>query len=359
MKKIISVVCFLFNLMLFAQDKDALSLLFIGDFMGHKDQIKAAYDKKTGTYNYDNAFVYMKKTFGTTDVSIGNLEVTLGTKPYSGYPQFSSPKAYATAIKKAGVSVLVTSNNHSCDKGKKGIERTIKTLDSLKIKHTGTFISLEEKEKTTPLIIRKKGFKIALINYTYGTNGLKPTSPNIVNYLDKKTIKDDVEKAKKEKVDAIIAFVHWGLEYKNLPSAEQKKWFWYFKSLGINIVIGAHPHVVQPMLWDKKEKTFVAYSLGNFVSHQRTFPRDGGAVLKLVLAKKDNSVVISKANYKLTWVYETIEDKKKQYYVIPVSEFENFPEFFEKKKIYDKMMRFVKHARTLFAKENKNVIEYK
>lgn len=358
MKKIIFTTLALFTLMVSSQEeKNKISLLFIGDFMGHKAQINAAFNKDTNTYNYHDSFMYIQRSLSAPDISIGNLEVVLGIKPYSGYPQFSSPVSYATAIRDAGVDILVTSNNHSCDKRKKGLEKTIKVLDSLDIKHTGTFISPEEKEKTSPLIINKNGFKIALLNYTYGTNGIKPTPPNVVNYLDKKVIVQDVEKARKANVDKIIAFVHWGKEYKNLPDAYQKTWFEFLKSVGINTVVGAHPHVVQPMKLEKE--TFIAYSLGNFISHQRTFPRDGGAILKLEFIKEKGKVILDNAKYKLTWVYSPIEYGKKRYYVLPVSEFEDFPDFFAEKKDYEKMIRFAKHVRELLGKENINVTEYK
>lgn len=360
-KNFFTVVLLLSSLAFFCQEitKNELSLVFIGDFMGHKDQIDAAYDSITDTYDYYNAFMYMQHSLSDADLTIGNLEVTLGVKPYSGYPQFSSPASYASAIKNAGVDVLVTSNNHSCDKGKVGVEKTIQILDSLNIQHTGTFISLKEKEKQTPLIIEKNGFKIAIINYTYGTNGIDPTPPNVVNYIEEETIKADIEKAKAAKVDEIIAFVHWGKEYKNLPDDYQKKWFNFFKQNGVTTVIGAHPHVVQPMQHNLIDDSFIAYSLGNFVSHQRTFPRDGGAILKLILTKQQGEIMIKNAEYKLTWVYEPIENGKKQYYVLPVSDYEDFPEFFSKKKDYDKMMRYTNHARKLLKKENLNVTEYK
>ncbi|WP_196895749.1 CapA family protein [Aureivirga marina] len=361
MKRLLPFILFLSVILTNAQEgSDRISLLFIGDFMGHMDQINAAYNKQTKTYDYTECFKYIKETLSEPDVAIGNLEVTLGIKPYSGYPQFSSPESYASAIKEAGVDVLMTANNHSCDKRKKGVEKTIAVLDSLDIAHTGTFINSEVKQKTSPLIIEKNGFKIAIINFTYGTNGIPPTKPNVVNYLDKKVVKADIDKAKAANADQIIAFVHWGKEYKDLPSQYQKDWYAFFKKEGITMVIGAHPHVLQPMVFDKESGNFVAYSLGNFVSHQRTFPRDGGAVLKIDLVKdNENNTFIDKAEYKLTWVYEPIVNGQKQYYILPVSEFETNQKFFKRKTDYDKMMRFTKHARTLLGKENKNVTEYK
>lgn len=345
---------------------DEISLLFIGDFMGHMDQIKAAYNKKTKTYEYDACFSKIKPILSDADVTLGNLEVTLGVKPYSGYPQFSSPPSYATAIKNAGVDILTTSNNHSCDKRKKGVERTIQILDSLQIGHTGTFINPVAKTKNPAYVIQKNNFKIAVISYTYGTNGIQPTAPNVVNYLKKETIKNDVTYINSSiQPDQIIAFVHWGYQYKDLPNKAQKEMFNYFKSLGVNIVIGAHPHVLQPMEWHKataenKQESLVVYSLGNFVSHQRTFPRDGGAVFKLWLTKgKDKKVKIKKADYFLTWVHEPIVNGNKEYYVLPADAYSKKPEAFTKKKDYDKMMRFVTHARKLLGEHNENINEYK
>jgi len=344
---------------------DEISLLFIGDFMGHMDQINAAYNKDTNTYEYDSCFSKIKPILSNADVTIGNIEVTLGVKPYSGYPQFSSPASYAAAIKRAGVDALTTANNHSCDKGKKGVEKTIQILDSLNIPHTGTFINAIEKTKNPAYVINKNNFKIAVINYTYGTNSIDPTPPNVVNYLDKQVIAKDVKYVKNSiQPDEIIAFLHWGDQYKDLHNKAQKDMFAYFKSLGVNIVIGAHPHVLQPMEWHKKDslnskENLVVYSLGNFVSHQRTFPRDGGVVFKLSLQKdSSNTVNIKDAKYFLTWVHEPVVNGKKEYYVLPAKEYSNKPEFFSKKKDYEKMMRFIKHADTLLGKHNINIKEY-
>ena len=329
---------------------EELSLVFVGDFMGHLDQIKAAYNSQNNTHNYNDCFKYVKPYLSDADITIGNLEVTLGIKPYTGYPQFSSPASYASAIKNAGVDVLMTADNHSCDKGKEGLEKTIEILDSLQILHTGTFINKEEKELQSPLILIKNGFKLAFLNYTYGTNEIPPTHPNIVNYLDKAVIADDVENAKLKNPDEIIVFVHWGTQYESLPSKEQKDWFSYFKSLGVNIVIGSHPHVLQPMIL--KDNDLVVYSLGNFVSHQRTFPRDGGAIFKLNLIKEKDKVKIKDAVYNLTWVYETIVNGQKKYFILPIKDFENNSSEYLDIENYNKMIRFANHARNLLGKEN-------
>lgn len=340
-----------------------ISILFIGDFMGHMDQINAAYNKELDNYDYNKTFEKIKPILSDADISIGNLEVTLGVIPYSGYPRFSSPAEYASAIKNSGVDVLVTANNHSCDKRKLGLEKTISILDSLNIGHTGTFMSSESKKKNPCYVINKNDIKIAVVNYTYGTNGIPPSPPNIVNYLDKSVVADDINYIKdKIKPDQIIAFLHWGSQYKDLPNKEQKDWFNYFNSLGVNIVIGAHPHVLQPMQWFNKTSSenekLVVYSLGNFVSHQRTFPRDGGAVIKLNLKKDENEVNIKSVKYHLTWVHEFILKGKKHYDILSVKDYESNPEYFSNPRHFEKLIRFSKHARSLMSEYNIDIEEY-
>ncbi len=368
MNKLIVFLSFLFlSFSSLAQESEnTVKLLFLGDIMGHGPQIRAAYNAHDKTYDYNPNYQHLNSLFTNADITLGNLEVTLGIPPFRGYPQFSSPAALARDTQLAGIDVLVTANNHTCDKRKKGLEKTIFILDSLGISHTGTFINQKAKDSLSPLIIEQKGIKIALLSYTYGTNGIAVTPPNIVNLLDKKTIIKDVAQAKTHNPDQIIAFVHWGGEYQNLSNAYQKKWFSFLKEQGVNIVIGSHPHVVQPMKWNKKENSLVVYSLGNFVSNQRKFPRDGGALFELTLTKKENKISITNAQYVLTWVYKKKQPKTYEvghsgtsYYVLPVNYFEYTPAFFEKKSDYNQMMRYTRHARLLLEKNNQNITERK
>src|SRR5690606_14556216 len=137
--------------------------------MGHDSQIASAFDAATKTYDYASCLAYMKPYIESADIAFGNLEVTLAGPPYKGYPQFSSPDALAVALKEVGFDVLVTANNHSVDRGRQGIERTIRVLDSLGIPHTGTFPDEVSRLNEYPLILIKNGFTLALLNYTYGT----------------------------------------------------------------------------------------------------------------------------------------------------------------------------------------------
>src|SRR5690606_23422672 len=244
-----------------AQDTTRLSLLFAGDVMGHDSQIASAYDPVKKTYDYASCFQFVKPYVDSADLAIANLEVTLAGPPYKGYPQFSSPDQLAMTLKDIGFDALVTANNHSVDRGRKGIERTIHILDSLGIPHTGTFRDSASKAASTPLILEKNGFRLALLNYTYGTNGIAVPKPNIVNPLDTALIRADLIAAKAAAPDVIIVFTHWGEEYASMPNKKQKDLAEFCFNHGAQLVIGAHPHVVQPMEWRKEKNQFVAYSL--------------------------------------------------------------------------------------------------
>jgi len=319
---------FLFTVLLFAityslsgqttsLKADKISFLFAGDIMGHDEQIWSAENRENHTYNYDDVFNYIKPVVTEADIAIANFEVTLGGPPYMGYPQFSSPAALAGAVKNAGFDYLVTANNHSADRGKKGILGTINRLDSLGIPHTGTFTDAAARDSIYPMMINYKGTSIALLNYTYGTNGIKVPDPVIVNILDKNVITTDIAKAVSKNADIIILFLHWGTEYDTIPSKSQTDLASYFFSLGVDLVIGSHPHVLQKMAWaknqDGKKDGIAVYSLGNFVSNQRRAKTDGGAIVKIEMSLSEDKYKISNAGYYLTWVYTPIEKYRKKY----------------------------------------------
>jgi poly-gamma-glutamate synthesis protein (capsule biosynthesis protein) len=366
MKLILSLSTFLFCISSFAQEIDSskqeLSLLFIGDIMGHGPQITSAYDADTKTYNYDRCFKYITEEISAPDYSIGNLEVTLAGPPFKGYPQFSSPDELAVACKNSGMDVLVTSNNHSCDRGGQGIIRTVNVLDSLNIMHTGTFLDSADRNKRYPLIIENDCMRIAILNYTYGTNGLPYPEPTIVNMIDKDLMKKDLEIAKSKNVDKIIVLAHWGSEYKLQPVQYQIDHGLFLFENGADIIIGSHPHVLEKMIWEKNTseqgEELIVYSLGNFVSNQRKRYTDGGAMFKMTLTKEGNKTSIKDAGYMMTWVYTPIEDGKKRYYILPAAKYENKPDFFKSADDYNKMKSFIKDTRQLYDAENKNVPEY-
>lgn len=340
---------------------EKLSLLFLGDIMGHDEQIWSAENRETHTFNYDDVFRYIKPVISDADIAIANFEVTLGGPPYSGYPQFSSPPALAAACKNAGIDYMVTANNHAADRGKSGIAGTINRLDSLGIPHTGTFLNSSSRDSLYPLMFKRNGMSIALLNYTYGTNGINVPEPVIVNILDKNVITADIKKAKAKNPDITILFLHWGMEYDTVPSKMQTDLAEYFFSLGVDLIIGSHPHVLQKMVWLKNtsggKDGIVVYSMGNFISNQRKPKTDGGAIVRIGLLKSGNELKISDAGYYLTWVYTPIEKYRKKFFILPCSQFENNPDFFSKPEEYMQMKNFISGARSLLYKQNLNIRE--
>lgn len=330
--------------------------------MGHDEQIWSAENRETHTFNYDEVFRYIKPVISQSDIAIANFEVTLAGTPYMGYPQFSSPAALAVACKNAGIDYLVTANNHAADRGKKGITGTIARLDSIGIPHTGTFLNSSERDSLYPLMIRRNGISIALLNYTYATNGIKVPEPVIVNMLDKNLITSDIKKARDKNADLIILFLHWGTEYDSIPSKSQVDLAEYFFSLGVDLVIGSHPHVLQKMVWIRNpapQKDRVAvYSLGNFISNQRKPRTDGGSIVRIELTKTGDSYKISDAGYYLTWVYTPIEKYRKKFFILPCSEFENKQDFFTNPADYAQMKKFITGSRELLYKQNAGITEY-
>ncbi len=340
----------------FPKEPARITLLFAGDLMQHQTQINAA---RTGedTYDYSSYFELVKNEIERADVTIANLEVTLGGKPYTGYPQFSAPDEYLYAIKDAGFDVLLTSNNHSLDRGRKGLERTILMLDSLHIPYLGTYINKEERKRLYPYLLEQKGFRIALLNYTYGTNGIEVTPPNIVNYIDKEIMAEDIRAAQAMNPDAIIACMHWGIEYQSLPNKEQIQLTDWLLQQGVTHVIGGHPHVVQPMelRTDSTDNSqhLVVYSLGNLISNMSARRTDGGLLVKLELTK-GNTVQVGRCGYSLVWVGRPDQTRQKNHRLYPVT----YPAHSLPLPARNSLKIFTEDTRSLFKKHNKGIEEY-
>ena len=307
------------------KDTSELTIVFAGDVMGHDSQINSAYNPDSNKYEYDSCFKYISPYIKQHDIAVANLEVTLAGQPFKGYPQFSSPDELAIALQNNGFNIFLTANNHSLDRGRKGVERTIDILDSLNIIHTGTFKNDSIKNVTYPLIIEKNNIRLAILNYTYGTNGLKVTRPNIVNYIDTNEIKKDLEKARSAMPDFIIVTVHWGTEYERSENKVQSETADFIFSNGADLIIGSHPHVVQPVKKYYKSEAdtlsfnIVVYSLGNYISNQRKRYTDGGIMFSLKLTKSVDSIFINSFEYLPTWVYKPVKENKTYFTIIPAN----------------------------------------
>lgn len=308
-------------------------LTFTGDLMVHKWQLDNAYIKKSDTYDFNYCFEPVYKYLENSDLTIGNLETTIAGKDkgYSDFPRFNSPEEFIDALKNSGFDLLTTANNHSNDKGEGGILNTLNVLDNKGIEHFGTYSSAEERD--TIFIKEINNIKFAFLSYTYGTNGLKlPEGKDyLVNIMSDEIIKNDINKAKEFNPDFIVVMPHMGNEYEDKPKQVFIDWIDRMIEYGADIVVASHPHVLQPMEYrsiiceDGSERNaFVAYSMGNFISSQRTEPRDAGVILNFYFEKIDEEKAILKdVSYIPTWVQW--KDKKQNYNirVLPIYDFLN------------------------------------
>lgn len=311
---------------------DTLRLIFAGDIMGHAPQISSA-KTATGQYDYTPCFKYVKPILEGADIAIGNLELTLpGKPPYTGYPMFRSPDALATGLKNGGFDLLVTSNNHSNDAHGLGVTNTIETLRKTGFLQTGTFKNQRDRDALYPLMIYKNGFKIALLNYTYDTNGLPTEAPTIVNRIDKPQIAADLAEARARKPHFIIVVMHWGLEYQLTENADQRDLAKFLIQNGADMVIGSHPHVVQPIRTERvtmpdgsEKEALVVYSLGNFISNQIQPNTDGGILFQVDLLKRKGSPEVRLGEHGMIPVWRYIhkaETGKTTFFALPVSRIE-------------------------------------
>jgi poly-gamma-glutamate capsule biosynthesis protein CapA/YwtB (metallophosphatase superfamily) len=315
--------------------KTSVKVSVVGDIMVHMNQLKAAREAD-GTYDFTGVFEDIKPYLEEADIAMGNLETTISTDDigYTAYPRFRSPESLISALKGAGFDVLTTANNHSLDGVEFGVENTLDILDKNGIMHTGTARSPEERDKI--LMLEKNDIKIAVLAYTYGTNGMeasvnKDKLTYMVNYLkDTSKIEEDILNAKEAGSEFIIVCAHWGDEYVRTPNEYQKQMADKLFSMGVDVIFGSHAHVIQPMEKKKittaegeEKEVFVIYSLGNIVSNQRDRYRDSGLILNLEIIKDydNNTIGLGEIDYIPTWVYRFTKNNRLHYRILPVRDF--------------------------------------
>lgn len=291
--------CLLFNLLSMLFPKPEATLVFCGDAMQHQSQLDAA-RQSTNSYSYANCFADIADWVSDADYAVVNLETSLGGKGYTGYPCFCSPDSYAVALKDAGFDLFLNANNHTLDRRDNGLRRTISVLDSLYVDHIGTYTNATERSRRLPFIKDVNGFRIAFINYTYGTNGITVQGNVKVDYIDRALIKKDIAAARQAGAEIIIALPHWGVEYQLNENASQRSLADYMISEGVDIVMGGHPHVIQPM--HLRNNALVVYSMGNFISGMRTTDTRGGAAVKVQLKRDEQGkAYVDNAGYRLVF----------------------------------------------------------
>lgn len=281
------------------------TLLFAGDAMMHEAQISAS-RTPAGTHDFSGCFDRVRPLIEEADFAVVNFEASLGGKPYRGYPCFSAPDEYPQALTDAGFDFFLLANNHILDRRDRGLHRTLAVLDSLGIPHAGIYHDAAARDSLVPKIINVNDFKIGLLNYTYGTNGIAVQNKAVVDYINPSKIETDVKAARKAGAELVAVCIHWGDEYHLLPNASQKALADKLVAMGVDMVIGGHPHVIQPMemrTTPDGRRALVVYSLGNFISNMRTTDTRGGALVSVQLERDSiGQARIASANYSLVFV---------------------------------------------------------
>ena len=315
--KLLSIL--LLSIVSLLQSNHTVNLTFVGDAMQHAPQITAA-QRPDGSYDYSDCFVHLRDDIAWADLAVVNLECPLGGKPYTGYPCFSAPDSYARQLRDVGFDLFLTANNHCLDRRDKGLVRTCQALDSLGIPHIGTYRDQQERDQRIPYIVNVKGMKIAFLDYTYGTNGIPIQGDVVVDFIDQQRIADDIALARQRGAHAICVNLHWGVEYSLKPVASQRTLAEWLVSQGVDLIIGGHPHVVEPMevrySQEHDKNVLLVYSLGNFISNQSDIDCRGGAMVKVSLRMQNGRAVIAEPRYKLFFVQKP-SGRGQNYVLIP------------------------------------------
>ena len=301
--------------------KRSMSLVMVGDALIHDSIYKDAY---AGDNNYDfmDMFTDIGEIIKDYDLRYYNQETIIGGKDLglSNYPLFNSPDEIGSDLVKTGFNMVSLANNHSLDKGVKGLNYSISFWNSMEgVITAGSYGSLEDRDN--PKIFETNGIKYAFLSYTEGTNGIKIPEgfEYLVNVYSDELVKQDIEKVKDD-VDLIIVAMHWGNEYTHKPNNEQKRIAKYLSELGVNLIIGCHPHVIQPI--DYVGDTLVIYSLGNFISSQRSLGLNKiiGLLVGVTINVEDGNVTFDDLRKELLFTYD---ENYKNFKIIPFSKLDN------------------------------------
>lgn len=294
------------------KDKDYTAKVFmVGDALIHSAVYEDA-RQSDGTYDFTPMLSAIKPISTKYDLAYYNQETILGGKDlgYSNYPRFNSPQEVGDAFVDAGFNLVSLATNHTMDKGEQGVLNSVaywKTKSG--VVSSGQWSSDEERNQSIATIHEVNNIKYAFISYTIWTNGLStPTGKEYLNNLySEEKAKADIE-AVRDKVDFVIVAMHWGTEYSFKVDAKQEEIANYLSSLGVDLIIGAHPHVIQTVEYINNNKTFVVYSLGNFISDQNDVDNFTGLAFEVTLKKHvdvDDKVTNSVVEPKAELVYTT------------------------------------------------------
>ncbi len=270
-----------------------VTLLAVGDDLVHGSTLEGGL-QEDGTYDFNGFYRHLTDEISAADIAVINQETILGGDQfkYTGYPTFNTPDAMGHAIVNAGFDVVLHATNHTMDKKDKGVEHCLEFWKTTYPDITVLGIYESKEAQDTVTVVEKNGIRIAMLNYTYGLNGIKiPEGKEhlvtLLTWSNRDYIRSQIQQAK-EVSDFVIVFPHWGTEYKYEPDKNQIAWTELFAEEGVDLVIGAHPHVLEPVEWIDRpdgEKMLVFYSLGNFISGQIEAPRLLGGMANVTITE--------------------------------------------------------------------------
>lgn len=278
-----------------------VNIVAVGDNLIHNTLISAG-EREDGSLDYTSFYEHIKSDISAADIAVINQETILGGSEfeYTGWPTFNSPWEIGDAAIDAGFDIFTCATNHSLDKGFSGIEQECTYFaQHPEVVHIGTNIS--EEDYNSVVYYEKNGIRFALLNYTYGTNGIPipESAPWCVNMMDEEKITADVTAAR-QNADVVMVFPHWGTENSTSVSDYQREYVKLFSDLGVDIVIGTHPHVLQSVEWVTNEATgkkmLVYYSLGNFISHQTSLNQLCGGMARITVEKRGEEISVTAAS---------------------------------------------------------------
>lgn len=302
--------------------EQSLKLVAVGDIMSHMTLVNGAYDPAGKQHDFMPVFSAVAATIGSADLAIGNLETTLTTGgDYTGYPRFRAPAALARDLGKTGFDVLVTANNHSLDYGATGVIDTLGLLKKNGLLAVGTAAA---RDAVGPLLVERNGIRLAIVAYATALNGFKlPAGRDyLVRLYTPETVRSDVAAAKKAGADLIVCYIHFGEEYLRYPDAGQYRIADDLLAAGVDLLLGSHAHVVQPEQQPVLPGRYAIYSLGNFVSSQRSKFTDVGMLLEIDIVKRfpEGITVVRSVNPVPTYVRHKKVAGRNRYQVLPLQQ---------------------------------------
>jgi len=299
----------------------------VGDFLMHQAVLDSARDPGTGKYDFRGIFTGCRHYLEGPDFTLANLETRLAgpARGYSGFPLFNSPAELAENMRDLGIDLVTTANNHSLDMGRAGVPATLDNLDRAGLGHVGTYRSPGEKKK--PALFEVGGIKLGVINYTQDTNGIPVPSDAgwLVNLIERDAMLRDIAGLKEAGCQFLIAYLHFGTEYQRQPNQFQRALARELFEAGVDVVMGSHTHVVQPLEWQRvnvggrEKKVLAAYCLGNFISNQRWRYSDCGIILNLdIVRHREGPPELAGATYTPVWVHTYRLEGSLKYRVLPM-----------------------------------------